>query len=224
MMMKFSWPAFLSMDKRNQTMKTIIVDDHAILLDGIRALLERDELVKVVATAASAEEALELFKTQRPELLITDFNLPGMDGLSLIRRVKKIYPDIKVVVLSMHDETHLVKEILKEGVNAYILKKDSHKELLEAIRQINNGKVFLSDEINKMLIKSLNFPDDNKLLTDREREILKLIAKEFSNKQIAEELFISERTVETHRKNIFRKTGTSSLVGLIKFAYANNLI
>ncbi len=224
MMMKFSWPAFLSMDKRTQTMKTIIVDDHAILLDGIRALLERDELVKVVATAASAEEALELFKTQRPELLITDFNLPGMDGLSLIRRVKKIYPDIKVVVLSMHDETHLVKEILKEGVNAYILKKDSHKELLEAIRQINNGKVFLSDEINKMLIKSLNFPDDNKLLTDREREILKLIAKEFSNKQIAEELFISERTVETHRKNIFRKTGTSSLVGLIKFAYANNLI
>lgn len=205
-------------------MKTVLIDDHTILLDGIRALLEKEEEIEVIATAATGEAGLALIQTHQPDLLITDFNLPGMDGLSLIRRVKKILPDIKIIVLSMHDETHLVKEILKEGVNGYVLKKDSHKELKEALQQIKSGKVFLSDEINKMLIKSLNFPDDNKLLTDREREILKLIAKEYSNKQIAEELFISERTVETHRKNIFRKTGTSSLVGLIKFAYANNLI
>ncbi|HMP98151.1 MAG TPA: response regulator transcription factor [Cyclobacteriaceae bacterium] len=205
-------------------MKTLLVDDHAILLDGVRALLEKEEDVSIVATASSAEQALDLLKQHQPDLLITDFNLPGMDGLSLIRRVKKIFPEIKIIVLSMHDETHLVKEILKEGVNGYILKKDSHKELSEALQQIRNGKVFLSDEINKMLIRGLNFPDDNKLLSEREREILKLIAKEYSNRQIAEELFISERTVETHRKNIFRKTGTSSLVGLIKFAYANNLI
>lgn len=223
MKLTFSWHYFLA-DKSVSMMKTLLVDDHAILLDGVRALLEKEEDVSIVATASSAEQALDLLKQHQPDLLITDFNLPGMDGLSLIRRVKKIFPEIKIIVLSMHDETHLVKEILKEGVNGYILKKDSHKELSEALQQIRNGKVFLSDEINKMLIRGLNFPDDNKLLSEREREILKLIAKEYSNRQIAEELFISERTVETHRKNIFRKTGTSSLVGLIKFAYANNLI
>lgn len=124
----------------------------------------------------------------------------------------------------MHDEVHLVKEILKAGVNGYVLKKDTQNELLQAIREVQAGKVFLSNDINKMLIVNLQNPDEGKLLTDREREILKLIAREFTNKQIAEELFISERTVETHRKNIFKKTGTNSLVGLIKFAYANNLI
>ena len=223
MNLKFSWP-YLRREEHAKQMKTILIDDHAILLDGIRALLEKEEGVEVIATAESAEKGLELIQSHQPDLLITDFNLPGMDGLSLIRRVKKMLPDIKIIVLSMHDETHLVKEILKEGVNGYVLKKDSHKELSEALQQIKVGRVFLSDEINKMLIRGLNFPDEQKLLSDREREILKLIAKEYSNKQIAEELFISERTVETHRKNIFRKTGTSSLVGLIKFAYANSLI
>ena len=95
---------------------------------------------------------------------------------------------------------------------------------MNAIDEVKNGKVYLSSDINKILITNLQNPDEGRLLTDREREILKLIAKEYSNKQIAEELFISERTVETHRKNIFKKTATNSLVGLIKFAYSNNLI
>ncbi|MEQ8714363.1 MAG: response regulator transcription factor, partial [Cyclobacteriaceae bacterium] len=112
----------------------------------------------------------------------------------------------------------------KEGVNAYVLKKDSESELVQALYDVKNGKTFLSNEINKMLIQSLHGSDEQRLLTEREREILKLIAKEYTNKDIAESLFISERTVETHRKNIFRKTKTNSLVGLIKFAYANNLI
>ena len=117
-----------------------------------------------------------------------------------------------------------MKEILKEGVQGYILKKDTHKELISAIHQISEGKMFMSSEINKLLVDSLSFPDEHRLLTDREREILKLIAQEYTNKMIAEALFISERTVETHRKNMFRKTKTNSLVGLIKFGYANNLI
>ena len=124
----------------------------------------------------------------------------------------------------MHDEAHLVKEILKEGVDGYLIKKDSHNELINAIYSIKGGKTYLSSDVNSILIKGLNGEGEQKLLTDREREILKLISKEFTNKQIAEELFISERTVETHRKNIFRKTGTNNLVGLIKYAYANNLI
>lgn len=210
--------------KKDVRMKIFLVDDHAILLDGIKSILLKDDSLHVVGEASSAEAALEFLKKNEIDLLITDFNLPEMDGLSLIRLVKKLSPKIKIIMLSMHDETHLVKEILKQGIDGYILKKDSHVELLEAISAVRNGKVFLSNEISKMMIHSLQFPDEERLLTDREREILKLISKEYNNKQIAEELFISERTVETHRKNIFRKTKTNNLVGLIKFAYANNLI
>ena len=103
-------------------------------------------------------------------------------------------------------------------------KKDSHNELIAALNAIKNGKTYLSTDINKILFDFLRNPAPEKLLTDREREILNLIATEYTNRQIAEQLFISERTVETHRKNIFRKTGTNTLVGLIKFAYANKLI
>ncbi|PRY86258.1 response regulator [Mongoliibacter ruber] len=205
-------------------MKVLLVDDHAILLDGIKSLLSQEASIDVIGEANSAEQALELLKTKAVDLLITDFNLPGMDGLSLVRLVKKISPNIKIIVLSMHDETHLVKEILREGVEGYVLKNDSHIELKLAIEYVREGKIYLSNNINRIIINSLNFPDEDRLLTDREREILKLIAKEYSNKDIAEQLFISERTVETHRKNIFRKTKTGTLVGLIKFAYANNLI
>ncbi|MBX2915793.1 MAG: response regulator transcription factor [Cyclobacteriaceae bacterium] len=205
-------------------MKIMLIDDHVILLDGIKALLTQESDFSLVGTASTAEAGLAMLAKEHPDVLITDFNLPGMDGLSLIRRVKKQFPQIKIMVLSMHQETHLVKEILREGVEAYLLKKDSHKELIEALKHVRTGKIYLSNEINKMLVRSLQGTDETKLLSDREREVLKLIAKEYSNKQIAEELFISEHTVETHRKNIFRKTGTGSLVGLIKFAYANNLI
>lgn len=205
-------------------MKILLVDDHTILLDGVKSLLSQEDDLEVVGQAGSAEAALEFLKKQDVDLIITDYSMPGMDGLSLLNTVKRIAPNTKIILLSMHDEVHLVKEILKAGVNGYILKKDTHKELLNAIHDVNNGKVYLSSDVNKMLITNLNHPEEGKLLTDREREILKLIAKEYTNKNIAEELFISERTVETHRKNIFKKTGTNSLVGLIKFAYANNLI
>jgi DNA-binding NarL/FixJ family response regulator len=211
--------------KKNEIspMKILLVDDHQILMDGVKGLLEKEQLGEI-SQAGSAEQALEFLKTDKPDLLITDFNMPGMDGLTLIHTVKRIGPEIKIIVLSMHDEVHLVKEILKSGINGYVLKKDTQRELLRAVREVQEGRVFLSNDINKLLIVNLQNPDEGKLLTDREREIVKLIAREYSNKQIAEELFISERTVETHRKNIFRKTGTNSLVGLIKFAYANNLI
>ena len=207
-----------------KALRILLVDDHAILLDGIRNLLEKEEGITVSGSAESAEKALEFLKTNDVDIVITDFHMPGMDGLTLVHTIKRIQPQIKTIILSMHDETHLVKEILRAGVNGYVLKKDTHKELMNAIEEVRNGKVYLSSDINKILITNLQNPDEGRLLTDREREILKLIAKEYSNKQIAEELFISERTVETHRKNIFKKTATNSLVGLIKFAYSNNLI
>lgn len=205
-------------------MKIFLTDDHAILVGGLVKIIEAEDEFEVIGSAGSVQATLDSLTRLKVDLLITDYNLPDDDGLALIRRVKRKYPGTKILVLSMHDEAHLVKEVLREGVDGYLIKKNSHNELIEAIRSIRNGRNYLSAEVNAMLIRGLSDPDDQRLLTDREREVLKLISKEYNNKQIAEELFISERTVETHRKNIFRKTGTNNLVGLIKFAYANNLI
>lgn len=207
-----------------EKIKVFLVDDHAILLDGVRSLLNATDEYEVAGSASTAEEALVYLQNNEVEILISDYSLPGMDGLGLVRVLQRIKPDLKIIIMSMHDESHLVKEILKEGIKGYLLKKDSTKELISALQQVRAGRVYLSNEINSLLIENLQNPDEGKLLTEREREILKLIAREYTNRDIAEELFISERTVETHRKNIFRKTKTSSLVGLIKFAYANNLI
>lgn len=204
--------------------KIFLTDDHAILLKGLLEILSHEESIEVIGTASSVKETLEKLTRLSPDILITDYNLPDDDGLSLIRKVKAKYPKVRLIMLSMHDERHLIKEILKEGIAGYILKKDSDEELLNAINAVMKDKTYLSQDINDMLLKALHGPQDEKLLTSREREILKLISQEYTNKEIAEELFISERTVETHRKNIFRKTGTHNLVGLIKFAYANNLI
>ena len=164
-------------------MRILLVDDHAILIDGIQSLLERAGY-QIVCQAESAEMALEFLKKNEVDLMITDFNMPGMDGLSLIHTVKRLNANIKIILLSMHDEVHLVKEILKAGINGYVLKKDTQHELLQAIKEVAAGKVFLSNDINKLLIVNLQNPDEGKLLTDREREIVKLIAKEYTNKQI----------------------------------------
>lgn len=216
--------SFLRKNQSSTKMKLFLTDDHAILLGGLLKIIESEPDFEVVGTATTVKETLDAFTQKRIDLLITDYNLPDEDGLSLVRKVKRKYPDTKILVLSMHDEAHLVKEILKEGIEGYLVKKDSHKELINALYQIKSGKSYLSMEINQMLIRGLTGEEDNRLLTEREREILSLISQEYTNKDIAEALFISERTVETHRKNIFRKTGTNNLVGLIKFAYANNLI
>ncbi|MBV6645396.1 MAG: response regulator transcription factor [Cyclobacteriaceae bacterium] len=210
--------------KQSGKMKVFLTDDHEMLLGGLVKILSTEESIEVIGTAVSAKETFEKLTQLSPHLLITDYNLPDEDGLSIVRKVKRKYPQLKIIVLSQHDETHLVKEVLKEGIDGYILKKDSHDELVNAILAVGKGKIYLSSDINSMLMQGLNGFDEPKLLTDREREILKLIAQEYTNKQMAEELFISERTVETHRKNIFRKTNTNNLVGLIKYAYANNLI
>ena len=201
-----------------------MVDDHTIMLDGLVALLKTDEEIEIAGTAGTVADAMDFLKMNHIDVLVTDYNLPDDDGLSLVRKVKRLWPEIKILVLSMHSEAHLVKEILKEGIDGYVLKKDSKDELIDALYSVKKGNLFVSNEINNMLVRNLHQPDDQKLLTEREREILKLIAKEYTNRMIAEELFISERTVETHRKNIFRKTKTNSLVGLIKFAHSNNLI
>ena len=205
------------------TIKILLVDDHRIVLDGLKSLFENDPEFEISGAVSSPAEALEKMKTQQPDILLTDYTLPGMTGLELSTKVKELYPQVKRVILSMHDEGHLVKQVMKEGVDGYLLKSIQQGELKAALRQIMQGMPFISPEITKQLMKGLANESKGELLTEREQEIVKLIVKEFANKQIADKLFISERTVETHRKNIFRKTNTSSLVGLVKFAFEHNI-
>ena len=204
--------------------KIVLVDDHRIVLDGLKRLLDNDEDFHVVAAVNSAEDALKVIAKQPIDLLLTDYTMQGMTGLELANQVKERFPSIKRVLLSMHDEAHLIKQIMKAGVDGYLLKSIQEGELKRALKQIMNGLPFVSPEITKMMMADLSSGRKEELLTDREQEILRLIVKEFPNKQIADKLFISERTVETHRKNIFRKTNTGSIVGLVKFAFEHNLV
>lgn len=209
----------------DRRIKVILVDDHHIVLDGLESLLQQEPEFQVLASLHSGEEVLDMLKSQQPQILLTDFSLPGISGIDFVRQVKKLYPQVRIIVLSMHDEAHIIKSVLKEGVEGYLLKNIQHSELKSAIRHVAQGLPYVSPEVTRLLMDEMNKPkDEPELLTDRELDVLRLIAKEFSNKEIADKLFISERTVETHRKNIFRKTKTSSLVGLIKFAYEHKMV
>ncbi|MEI9918847.1 MAG: response regulator transcription factor [Bacteroidota bacterium] len=209
----------------DRRIKVILVDDHHIVLDGLESLLRQEAEFHVLASLHSGEEVLEMLKTQQPNILLTDFSLPGISGIDFVRYVRRHYPQVKIIVLSMHDEGHIIKSVLKEGVEGYLLKNIQHSELKSAIRHVSQGLPYVSPEVTRLLMDEMNKPkDEPELLTDRELDVLRLIAKEFSNKEIGDKLFISERTVETHRKNIFRKTKTSSLVGLIKFAYDHKMV
>lgn len=204
--------------------RIILVDDHQIVLDGLRSLLDKDPSFDVMGAFSDPEKALAYLSVQTPDILLTDYSMPHMSGLDLIRKAKALHPAIKSVLLSMHDEPSVVKEAMKQGINGFLLKNIQQVELKEALRKIYSGLMYISAEITTQLLHHHLVDESESTLTERELEILKLITKEFSNKKIADELHISERTVETHRKNIFRKTGTSSLVGLIKYAYANKIV
>lgn len=203
-------------------MKVYLVDDHSILLEGLVKVLQQQEGIDVVGYSTSGKEALEYVAAHPVDVLVTDQSMPGIQGLEIVRRLRKTHPGLKLVVLTMHDELHLYLEMKKEGVHGYVLKRDSEKELLEALVSVQKGEHFASPD----LVEALNnMPDSGqaRLLSKREKEILKLIVGERSNKEIASALFISELTVETHRKNIFRKTGAKSLAGLVNFAHSNGI-
>lgn len=201
----------------------LLVDDHQILLEGTKTLINSSQLFTVKATATNAEAARELLKSDNFDILITDYEMPGMSGMELVQLARASCPDIKTIILSMHDDPAVVRELLKMGVDGYVLKNDTHQSIEQALDKVTRGKKFLSEDISEILIQGID-QEKSTNLTPREVEIVKLIAKEYSTKQIADILFISERTVETHRKNILKKTGTSNLVGLIKYAYAKKLI
>lgn len=208
-----------------QKIKVVLVDDHQMLLDGIKALLIFEKEFDIVAELTNGEDVLEILRNNTIDIVITDINMPGMDGLTLTKKIKEEFPSIKILALSMFGEHHTITEMINAGVSGYVLKNTGKQELIFALQRIAAGNLFFSDEITMKLQKGPNkLPESTNVLTSREKEILKLITKEFNNEKIAETLFISERTVETHRKNIFRKTNTKSIVGLIKYAFEKGMV
>lgn len=206
--------------------KIIIADDHQMLVDGIKSLLKGEKKLEVIGVANNGSVALELIEKNQPDILLTDINMPVMSGVELTKKVRTKFPKIKIIALSMFGDQHAITEMLDAGVSGYILKNTGKEELLNAIQKVIDGGVFYSREVSDQMMRSLTDKSKSEaaILTTREIEIVKLIAKECSNIKIAEELFISERTVETHRKNIFRKTNTKSVVGLLNYAREHRII
>jgi DNA-binding NarL/FixJ family response regulator len=208
--------------------KLLMVDDHQIVIDGMKALLRKEKQFEFIAEANSGEEALELLKVHTPDILISDISMPGMNGNELIKIVKEHYPDIKILVVSMHDDPETISEVLMLEAEGYILKNTGRKEFTTALEKLADGATFYSEEVLLSLMKKqkkeIRKDIDIAQLSAREIEIICLIAQECSNEEIAEKLFISKRTVETHRKNINQKTNIRTAVGLIKFAIRNELI
>lgn len=201
-----------------------IIDDHQLVVDGLSSLLNNEERYALVGVCHQPKEVMAMLEELEVDILLTDINMPEMSGVELTRNVKKRFPQIKVLALSMFGERQVIKEMIDAGVSGYILKNTGKKELIEALDKLASGQTFFGDEVTQELMKSFKGNEEETHLTNREIEIIRLIERELSNKKIADLLFISERTVETHRKNIFRKTGTQSIVGLLKYAYDHKII
>jgi DNA-binding NarL/FixJ family response regulator len=210
--------------------KIAIVDDHRIFLDGISSLLESDTNITVKFTSVSAVDALsELAKDADIDIVLSDISMDKMDGEEFCVSIKKQYPQIAVLMLSMHKDIDIVKRVLSAGASGYILKNTDKKELISAIETIASGDTYYSESVQKELIKSIT-DDKNKkssgkeLLTTREIEVIRLIASEYTTQETADELFISPHTVESHRKNILRKTNARNMAGLIRYAIEHKIV
>jgi len=221
-----------------QTVRIVIADDHQLFIAGLKTILSGndEQEFEIVGIANDGESVIQLLKTTPADLLILDLNMPERDGLDVISSIRGQYPELRILALTMYDESKIVKSAFKSGVDGYVLKNSGMDELDEAISEVLEGRTFLGKGVwlNSSMehLKRKN-PDGFQFedrftkkynLTKRELEILKLITLALSNKEIAKELFISDQTVSVHRKNIMRKLSVSNTAGLLKIAYDNSLI
>jgi two-component system, NarL family, nitrate/nitrite response regulator NarL len=204
-----------------------LVDDHQIVIDGLMSLLKGEHRYQFAFATTKPTEVIDQLKKHPVDVLLTDVQMPDMPGNVLAKEVRKQFPRIRILALSMSGQGDVVNEMINDAdIAGYVLKNIGKAELIAAIEKISRGGIYFSDDV----LEELKLTEKRKKiseeahLTEREIEIIRLIEKEYSNKQIAETLFISERTVETHRKNIFRKTATNSVIGLVKYAYEHKLI
>lgn len=213
--------------ERVNSIKVLLVDDHDIVMDGIASIVSEGPNLQVVGKASSVDMAKELLPQVAPDLVLTDISLGESTGLELTKYIVAKYPSIKVIVLTMHDSVQHISSLLDAGAMGYLLKNVRQNELFSAIEQVMEGKQYIQQSIAVRYTKSLNAQQDaakQSQLSPREIEIIRLIAKEYTTSQISKELFLSEHTVETHRKNIIRKTGVKSVVGLVNYAREQGLL
>lgn len=204
-----------------------LVDDHQIVIDGLLSLLKGHDNFGFAFATTDPTEVITLLKQHKVDILLTDVMMQKMPGNELARLVREHFPHIKILALSMSSQGDMVNDMINDAdISGYVIKNIGKQELINALDTIAKGNIYFSEEVINELqrISQRKKKNEEAHLTEREIEIITLIEKEYNNKQIAEALFISERTVETHRKNIFRKTNTNSVIGLIKYAYEHKLV
>ncbi len=210
--------------------KVCLVDDHQIVRDGIKSLLTEDEEIQIIAEASNCNELFNQLKIQSPDILLMDISLPCKSGIELSREVLEVYPEVKVIMLSMYTDEEFVLKALKAGAKGYLPKNTTKREIREAIKTIFKGEEYFNETVKNILlknfVKNVSQPDDSteKKLSERELEVLKLYATGMSNKEIADTLFISIRTVESHKNHVMQKLKLKSTVDLIKYAIKNKII
>ncbi|OFY84243.1 MAG: DNA-binding response regulator [Bacteroidetes bacterium RIFCSPLOWO2_12_FULL_35_15] len=214
--------------------KIVIADDHRIVRDGLKSLLSDEKDILIIGEAANGEEALNKTHELKPDILMADISMPGMNGIEMTRILCKEDSKTKVLIVSMHDNEDYINQALEAGASGYLLKDSSKEELLKAIKAVQNGETYCSGDVSKILLnkflvssrsKKLKTESEDRLeLTKREKEILKLISDGLSNKEIANLLFVSTRTIDTHRYNVMQKLNVKNGAELVRIAFKLNLI
>ncbi len=210
--------------------RVLIADDHQLVIDGIKLVLSNEADIACIGEATDGLLALALATKTRPDLIILDINMPNLNGIETCRQIRRSFPDIKILALSMLKEVSLIKLILKNGADGYLLKNSGKEEILNAIRKIHAGEKYFSSEVAALVMESLskvrvkNKDNPFPKLSRREKQILRLIVDEYTTAEIAEKLFISFGTVETHRRNLLIKLGARNTAGLVRACFEYNLL
>lgn len=211
--------------------RVVLADDHTIVRKGLRVLLEEEIDIEVVGEAEDGRECIKLVSDLRPDVVLMDISMPLMNGLECTKQIKKQYPAVKVLVLTMHTHDEYISEVLHAGASGYVVKKTAPVELIRAIRAVHSDDVYLSPSVSKKIVASYlqqaspeRTDDPFKKLTDREREIMQLVAEGHSNKKIASDLSISIKTVESHRSKIMEKLNLHGTADLTRYAISRGII
>ena len=212
-------------------MKILLVDDHRLIRDAIHSYMEGDNEYEVVGEASHGQEAIRTLEETEVDVVLMDINMPIMGGLECTKEIVKRWPNIKVLTLSMMSDNQHIKQMMGAGASGYVLKNCTEKELKKAIKTVYDGDTYYSSEVTEIVMTNLMKNNPTKTsnlvvdmpLTDREKEVLKLIIKEFTNNEIADKLFISNRTVDAHKRNLLEKTGAKNIAGLVMYAINNQL-
>jgi two-component system, NarL family, response regulator NreC len=209
--------------------KVLIADDHAIVRAGLRALIKSESTMELVGEADGGYETIDLVEKRQPDVLVLDLSMPDLDGIAVTKKIKSQFPDLYILILTVHEDEALLREALKAGAAGYILKHAAEAELISAIHIILRGDLYVDPSLVRMLLKdgvapTVRMSKSAEALTPRETEVLKLIVQGYTNRQIGEELNISVRTAESHRANLSEKLGLHSRVELVRYAREHGLI